>query len=65
MCCNMIRFIAFYFVLRIGFRGMVRIALVIEIRCMHFYDRAGNLPRFGVPAYFVSDFKFCAHNFIG
>lgn len=62
MSGDMIRFITFDLILWILFRGVMCIALVIEVPRMHFDDRAGNPSRFGVPAYFIACFKFCCHN---
>ena len=62
MSGNMIRFVTFDLILRILFSSMVRIAFVTEVPGVHFDDRAGDLPRLGVPAYFIAHFKFCFHN---
>ena len=57
MCRYMIGFIAFNFILRIVFGSMMRIAFIVEIGSMDFYDRARYMTCFRIPAYMITDFK--------
>ena len=58
---NVIRFVAFNFILRICFRGVMGISFVVEIGCVHLDDGARNAACFRIPAYFIADFKFFGH----
>jgi len=58
MGCYMIGLIAFYFVLRIVFTGVMGIAFIFKIGMMDFYDFPAYLSSFRVLFYVIAYFKY-------
>jgi hypothetical protein len=58
---NVIGFIAFDFVLRLVFRGVMHMAFVVEVFGVNGDDRARNPARLGVPGYVISNFERSWH----
>ncbi len=55
---DVVGFVAFYFVLRVVFVGVVSVAFVVEVFRVHLDDLAADAAGFGIPAYVVADLEF-------
>jgi hypothetical protein len=58
---NVVRLIAFDFVLRLVLGGMMRVALVIDILRMDLDDPAADVSRLGIPGHAIADFEAFPH----
>ena len=58
---DVIAFIAFYFVLRIVFRGVMYIAFIAKIFAVDGDNSARHPARFGTPAYMIANLELLSH----
>lgn len=58
---DMVRFIAFDFVLRIVFSGVMGMPLIVKIARVDFDDRPGYAARLRVPAHVIADLERLRH----
>ena len=61
MYCNVVRYIAFYFILWIIFRSMMSVTLIIESRRVYFYDFTRHSACLRIPTYVIAYFKCFIH----
>ena len=61
---DVIGLIALDFVLRLVWRGVMRVALVIEVRRVHRDDGSAHAPRLGVPPNVVTNRELLTHDSI-
>lgn len=59
--CDVIGLVALYFVLRIVFRSMMNITLVLKILGVDGDDRPGHPTGFRIPAYVIANAEFLTH----
>ena len=61
MGCDVIAFIALYFVLRIVFRGVMNIAFIAKIFRVDGDNSARHPPRLRIPAYMIANLESLSH----
>jgi hypothetical protein len=61
MHSDMIRLVAFDFILRLIFSGMMSVALVIRVLRMDFDNPAADLPGLGIPSDVITLFEMLSH----
>jgi hypothetical protein len=58
---DMSGFIAFDFVLRLIFAGVMNVAFVIHVLAVHAHDLAADPAGFRIPAHAIADFESLGH----
>jgi hypothetical protein len=58
---DMVRLVAFNFILRFIRIGMMRVSLVVDVLCMDLNDPAADSSGLGIPAHAVADFEAFRH----
>lgn len=58
---DVVRLVAFYLVLRLVRRGVVRVPLVIRILRMNFDNPAADMSGLGIPGHVIADFESFYH----